>query len=563
MTHPTIVTLTGTGVPHPCPGRAGAGTLVRYGDIALQFDAGRGTVIRLAEAGVEPCALTALLITHVHSDHLVDLADVAMTRWIQKTLHPAAGPLTIVTPEGTAADFARHMFDNFVDDIETRLAVLHDEPEIDLRTFAATPTATTVWRSDDGEVAVEAIAVHHEPVTDAVAYRITTPTGVVVISGDTVVCDEVESFSVGCDLLVHEACRATAMRPLVAGTDLERIFSYHADSATLGGLAERAQVPHIMLTHLIPPPMDEAGEAAFVDDLRGGGYSGRITVGRDLTTVLIDCTAADVNAPFDPRAHLETKLDPARLTHLGIWRDEADEISDRFFQWEVPALPSECINAIAAGVRTDIVGLDLSNITDLLSPGYLPLETGIALTPNGELSVATLTQWPDTTPEMIDWWFGWHIARTERYKLWHPQAHYFTQPRYDLSDVPGLTDRERYVGNTSWVDEYLGPIPSRLAITFHDPSEIGLDEAALTEAGYGTVVCAVATDSDYGHELSRLIHAVRHTADGCEMRSRFILPAGTPEFIAAPLLDHCWTEMTHLASFLPDLYMYATGAGSR
>ena len=42
-----LITLTGTGVPHPAPGRAGAGTLVRSGDLALQFDAGRSTVMRL------------------------------------------------------------------------------------------------------------------------------------------------------------------------------------------------------------------------------------------------------------------------------------------------------------------------------------------------------------------------------------------------------------------------------------------------------------------------------------------------------------------------------------
>ena len=37
----TEVILTGTGVPHPSPGRAGPGTLVRSGPFLLQFDAGR------------------------------------------------------------------------------------------------------------------------------------------------------------------------------------------------------------------------------------------------------------------------------------------------------------------------------------------------------------------------------------------------------------------------------------------------------------------------------------------------------------------------------------------
>ncbi len=81
----TTVTLTGTGVPMPAPGRAGPGALVRFDDIALQFDAGRATTQRLVDLGVDPHALTAMFVTHVHSDHVVDLPDVAITRWLQQS----------------------------------------------------------------------------------------------------------------------------------------------------------------------------------------------------------------------------------------------------------------------------------------------------------------------------------------------------------------------------------------------------------------------------------------------------------------------------------------------
>ena len=90
----TEVIRTGTGVPHPRPGRAGAGVLVRHGDVALQFDAGRSTVMRLMDAGTPPHALTALFLTHVHSDHVVGLPDVAMTRWIQQQLALRSPPDT-------------------------------------------------------------------------------------------------------------------------------------------------------------------------------------------------------------------------------------------------------------------------------------------------------------------------------------------------------------------------------------------------------------------------------------------------------------------------------------
>ncbi len=284
MNPPTTVTLTGTGVPLPAPGRAGPGALVRYGDIALQFDAGRATVLRLAEAGVPAHDLTALFLTHVHSDHVVGLADVALTRWIFTDLHPVE-PLCVVAPEGTTARFARRLFDVYDDDIAARTAeVLSGRPEIDLEPFVARREPAVVWTSSDGAVRVLAVAVRHEPVRDAVAYRIETPTGVVVVSGDTRVCGEVEQLSAGADVLVHEACRATAMRDVIAGTPFEHIFGYHADTFALGGLAERAAVPHLVLTHLIPPPAGEADELAFATDVRGGGYTGEITVGRDLAT---------------------------------------------------------------------------------------------------------------------------------------------------------------------------------------------------------------------------------------------------------------------------------------
>lgn len=278
----TDVILTGTGVPHPSPGRAGPGVLVRHGEINLQFDAGRGTVVRLAELRATPAFLSAVLLTHIHSDHLVDLADVTMTRWLQQQLHPT-GPLHIVATEGDAAHFVEHMLDIWEHDIRVRNEhVGSSPPEFVLHGFVAPTTPTEVWRSPDGEVTIDAIAVHHEPVRDAVAYRVRTPDGMVVISGDTRVCEEVELLATGADVLVHEACRRTAMGSTISGTVFETIFSYHADSVPLGGLAERAGVKHLAMTHLIPSPRDEDEELAFVEDVRSGGYTGAVTVGRDL-----------------------------------------------------------------------------------------------------------------------------------------------------------------------------------------------------------------------------------------------------------------------------------------
>ncbi|MGK2947759.1 MAG: MBL fold metallo-hydrolase [Acidimicrobiales bacterium] len=288
----TDLILTGTGVPHPRPGRAGAGALVRHGEVALQFDAGRATVVRLMEAGTPPHALTATFLSHVHSDHVVGLPDLAMTRWVQQQL-VRTGPLVVVAPEGGTARFVRRMLEPYDDDIELRRHHVGAGPvEVDLRPFAPSTEPAVVWESDDGAVQVSAVAVHHEPVPDAVAYRVDTPDGAVVISGDTRVCAEVEALARGATVLVHEACRSSALAPMVAGTTFETIFDYHADTVALGAMAERAAVPHVVLTHLIPPPDAPGDDEAFAQDLREGGYRGRITVGEDLLHVPIPAPRA-------------------------------------------------------------------------------------------------------------------------------------------------------------------------------------------------------------------------------------------------------------------------------
>lgn len=280
----TTVTLTGTGVPYPQPHRAGAGVLVRHNDIALQFDAGRATPLRLAEAGILPHALTALFVTHGHSDHVAALPDLTLTRWVQGQVFPQ-GPLPIVAPSGDATQFIERMLEPFARDIAVRSEHMQSPPpKVDLFTFSAPERPEVVWRSDDGSVKVTAVGVHHEPVENAVAYRVDTADGTVVISGDTRVCLEVEELSCGADILVHEACRTTALAAAVQGTVFESMFAYHADTVALGALAERAGVPHVVLTHLIPAPSTPEEEEGFAQDLRHGGYTGSITVGRDLMT---------------------------------------------------------------------------------------------------------------------------------------------------------------------------------------------------------------------------------------------------------------------------------------
>ncbi len=279
----TRITITGTGTPLATADRAGAGVLVRHGEkTQLQFDAGRATVPRLLAAGSSPAELTALFLTHYHSDHLVGLQDLVLSHWTMDVFDEA-NRLPILAPNGPTMDFCEHMLDIWHDDLAVRS--LHNKrdpnPKIDLIGFDTPAEPTEVWSS--GEVRVVAGPVRHEPIIGAVGYRVETPDGVVAISGDTRVCREVADLCRGADVVVYEALRmdVIAQRP----PDKRYIMDYHADTRLIGRQMADLEIPTVMLTHLIPAPHTPDDKQAFVDEVRQGGYEGELMVCDDLDTV--------------------------------------------------------------------------------------------------------------------------------------------------------------------------------------------------------------------------------------------------------------------------------------
>ncbi len=205
--------------------------------------------------------------------------------------------------------------------------------------------------------------------------------------------------------------------------------------------------------------------------------------------------------------------------------------------------------------------LDDANL--LLEPGYQDMESGWIRLPDGQLHVAGRTSMPGCTSQMLDWWFG-YIRTTEQYKRWHPQDHVWC----DWDGPDG-----EYVGGTHLVHEYIGGQMNKLRINFRPPQEY-LDVSRFEEAEVGTAICARTGPLDSELWVGHLIHLVRDTGYGCEMRSRFWLGDFDPDMGAKPeqlekmipdqvgwgLQKHCNEEMGYLAGFLPELYRQETSA---
>ena len=286
----TKVIITGSGIPIPNPHRAGPGVLVQYTDdlsgatMNLQFDAGRSTVQRLAGAGLwAPTELDAVFVTHHHSDHLTGLPDVLLTRWTMDR-QDKCPPLPVVAPNGPCFELVSSLLDPWTDELENRAvhAGRTTRPDIDYIGFDATDPASVVWSS--GDVRVLAGLVHHEPIEPAVGYRIETPDGVVAISGDTRVCDEVARLADGADVLVYEVIRTA---PILAEGVRTHVTDYHADSFEVGRQAAEIDTPVLILTHLLPQPNTDDEVKAFIDEVRAGGYEGELIAANDLDSVTL------------------------------------------------------------------------------------------------------------------------------------------------------------------------------------------------------------------------------------------------------------------------------------
>ena len=190
----------------------------------------------------------------------------------------------------------------------------------------------------------------------------------------------------------------------------------------------------------------------------------------------------------------------------------------------------------------------LEDVNQLLEPGYLPSETGYMRLPNGEISIAVLTRMPRCKGKMVDWWFG-YAGDTEKYKLWHPKDHIIGD--WDEHWRPG-----HYIGASHLVHEYVGGDLVKLKITFREPSEF-FDTSRFAGAKVGAAVCGDIGLLEEDKQLGHLIHFVRDTDFGCEMRSRFWL-FDASEKLGRALMQHCIEEMGNLADLLPDLYAKET-----
>ena len=276
------VTLLGTGSPLPSATCAGPSTLVQAGGQNILVDAGRAVVMRLTGAMCPPPLVSAVLLTHLHSDHICDLNDVVTTRWVAS---PAAGPLDVFGPVGTKA-MVEGMLAMLSADVSYRL-----EHHDDLRAGIGMAVNVTEVEPGDsfriGDVGVSVHRTDHRPVAPTVGFRLEADGKSAALAGDTIPCAELDEMCRGADLYVQTVVREDLVRtfaPLVpTGERFLDILDYHSTVQQAGQTAARAGVGTLVLTHYVPaiqPGQEDEWRALAAEH-----FSGTIVVGPDLTSV--------------------------------------------------------------------------------------------------------------------------------------------------------------------------------------------------------------------------------------------------------------------------------------
>ena len=277
----STIKLLGTGCPSPSHIRFGPSTLVQVQNSNYLFDAGSGVTQRLNESGIKSSEIDLLFITHIHSDHIVDIYQLYISGWHQGREEP----FKIVGPSGIR-EFFESQLNSFKGELEGR------------KKWEARPNENgllyEIYEVDKGYVYEDNFAqitpfeVDHKPVEPAYGYKIEFNeegrNKKIVISGDTRKCNNLIEQSFKADALVHEVFIGLDFDgKRMTKETLENIADYHTFPKEVGEVAKEALVEKLILTHFVPPVFDEKNLKADVEEV----YKGEIVIGKDLLSIEI------------------------------------------------------------------------------------------------------------------------------------------------------------------------------------------------------------------------------------------------------------------------------------
>ena len=262
----------GSRSPIPSPERAETCILVQAGDDLFVVDIGAGSSNNLRSWNIDYGQINAVLLTHLHSDHISDLPNLHLGAWIMEN---RTDKLKVYGPEGVSK-----VTDGFemAYDLDYGFRSEHHGEAIAPRKYAGFNANEIDLNKpvlfNDGDLKITAFKVIHEPIEPALGYKFEYKGRSLVITGDTSYAQSVIDNSMGVDVLFHEA-QANHMVAVIENFALQNgaklrakvmadIKTYHTTLIEAADIANKADVKKLVFYHLTPAPRNYLTELMFV-----------------------------------------------------------------------------------------------------------------------------------------------------------------------------------------------------------------------------------------------------------------------------------------------------------
>jgi ribonuclease BN (tRNA processing enzyme) len=287
MSQENYVALLGTkGGPAIRPGSTmPTSSLLVLGGCQIVVDCGLGVTKGLVDQGMELRDLNMIFITHLHSDHYLELGPLIHTAWTAGL----KSNVDIWGPEGL-----EKYWNNFLVSMEADIDLrIKDEGRPNLRELVRIQVIDAGAVTEKPDLTVRAIRTIHPPLVDCFALSFETAEKRVVFSGDTAYMPALVEFAKDADLLIHEAMLESALPALVArvgnGSEklMEHLLRSHTGAADAARLATEAGVAQLAFHHLIPSD-DPAYSEKHWHDAVAPHWDGTFHVGKDGLRINLD-----------------------------------------------------------------------------------------------------------------------------------------------------------------------------------------------------------------------------------------------------------------------------------
>lgn len=279
------VTVLGSGDPFVKPSQASASLLIEVGNPERDlffFDLGSGALANYNGLGLPVTATTKVFLTHLHADHVGDMATLVWSLAKAGRRDPVEvwGPAGQIPDLGTRA-YAEHL--RAAHAWDTASLAGHPGQSGAQLDVTEVPWDRTAVVYDRNGVRISSFPVIHI-LNGAVGYRVDYHGRSVVFSGDTRPCRPLVDACDGADLLIHETFPSAAVFAQKAGVPLgfaeQVVQGTHTSPEMAGAVFARAEARMSVMWHLA---VDHEVVGPVYAEMRSR-YDGPVTIAQDLTT---------------------------------------------------------------------------------------------------------------------------------------------------------------------------------------------------------------------------------------------------------------------------------------